>query len=202
MRRCLAITRSLNQCGRLGPWRFFCPEHKRQPVVWLSFLVFTVFAGIASMQSAWWHPKSALPVDAASFSLKMTVRYPGDFRLYLVNASKSSSGTGHIEVASWGDGAPAEDLRVRESFPNLIPGADWSYDVDLFAARKEHSGGSMPLSSFSGYVAIWCDQCARPQGWAFHVPGGNEEWPRDWSSQIPLRQFQYPSEKPGVGSRQ
>ena len=49
MKRCWAITRSLNRCGRIGPWRLFCPEHRKQPIVWLFVLVFTVLAGTASI---------------------------------------------------------------------------------------------------------------------------------------------------------
>lgn len=54
MRRCFGVTRNLNLCGRIGDWRFFCSEHRRQPLVWLFGIVFTVLAGIASIQSAWW----------------------------------------------------------------------------------------------------------------------------------------------------
>lgn len=54
MRRCWGLTRNLHQCGRYGEWRFFCPEHRLQPLIWISFVVFTVLGSIASMQSAWW----------------------------------------------------------------------------------------------------------------------------------------------------
>src|SRR4051794_25740048 len=49
MQRCLGITRNLHRCGRVGNWRIFCHEHRRQPLVWLSFILFTVVGGIASI---------------------------------------------------------------------------------------------------------------------------------------------------------
>jgi hypothetical protein len=39
----------LNRCGRLGRWRLFCPEHRKQPIVWVFVLVFTVVSGTASI---------------------------------------------------------------------------------------------------------------------------------------------------------
>jgi hypothetical protein len=51
MGRCFGVTRNLNRCGRIGDWRLFCTEHKKQPVIWLFVLVFTVIAGTASILS-------------------------------------------------------------------------------------------------------------------------------------------------------
>ena len=53
MRRCLGLTANRNRCLREIEQGFFCPEHRRQPIAWILFLVFTVGAGTASMQSAW-----------------------------------------------------------------------------------------------------------------------------------------------------
>ena len=52
MRQCCGITRNLNRCNRIGEWKFFCREHRRQPLVWLVFIIFTVSAGAASIYSA------------------------------------------------------------------------------------------------------------------------------------------------------
>lgn len=57
MRRCWGLTRNLHRCRRTGQWGFFCDEHRRQPFIWLSFVVFTVLGSIASMQSAWWQTR-------------------------------------------------------------------------------------------------------------------------------------------------
>ena len=53
MRRCLGRTANRNRCLREIPQGLFCTEHRRQPIAWILFLVFTVGAGTASMQSAW-----------------------------------------------------------------------------------------------------------------------------------------------------
>jgi hypothetical protein len=49
--QCYGITKNLNRCGRTGSWRFFCNDHKRQPLMWLSTLLFTVIAGSLSIYS-------------------------------------------------------------------------------------------------------------------------------------------------------
>ena len=49
--RCFGLTKNLNRCQRRGDWRFFCPEHTKQPIVWIVFLVFTIGAGSASIIS-------------------------------------------------------------------------------------------------------------------------------------------------------
>lgn len=51
LRQCHGLTRNLNWCQRTGDWRWFCPEHRKQPIVWATFLVFTIVAGIASIRS-------------------------------------------------------------------------------------------------------------------------------------------------------
>ena len=51
MNRCFGITRNYHRCGRVGNWFMFCPEHCRQPIAWLFFLIFTILAGSASIYS-------------------------------------------------------------------------------------------------------------------------------------------------------
>ncbi len=58
-RQCYGRTRTLRRCARRGSWRFLCEEHKRQPIVFFCFLVFTVFAGLASIYSACWETDDA-----------------------------------------------------------------------------------------------------------------------------------------------
>src|ERR1043166_1242884 len=52
-RRCLGRNRNFRRCSRKGDWRFFCDDHRRQPLGWVFALVFTVIAGTASIHSAW-----------------------------------------------------------------------------------------------------------------------------------------------------
>jgi len=49
--QCFGLTKNLNRCQRRGEWRFFCPEHSKQPIAWIIFLVFTIGAGTASILS-------------------------------------------------------------------------------------------------------------------------------------------------------
>ena len=48
MSRCYGITRNLHRCSRRGDWKLFCHEHKKQPLVGLYVLIFTV-GGTASI---------------------------------------------------------------------------------------------------------------------------------------------------------
>lgn len=86
-RRCWGRTRNLRRCSRTGAWRFFCHDHRYQPLIWFFVLVFTVGGGIASMQSAWFsglnnnlgdQPLSAQalsisPLGVADFRLRFCV---------------------------------------------------------------------------------------------------------------------------------
>jgi hypothetical protein len=56
--RCLALTKNLNRCSRQATRWGFCQEHKKQPLVWLTFAVFTVLSGIASI-----HPYLSDTID-------------------------------------------------------------------------------------------------------------------------------------------
>ena len=55
VRRCWGI-RNWQRCKRFGEWRFYCHDHRRQPLQAL-VLAFTLLASIASIQSAWF-PKA------------------------------------------------------------------------------------------------------------------------------------------------
>jgi len=50
--RCWGLTRSLRRCGRIGSWRFFCKDHRFQPVLALACVVVPMLANIASIYSA------------------------------------------------------------------------------------------------------------------------------------------------------
>lgn len=51
MGRCWGIITNLRRCRRKGDWLLFCHDHKRQWLIWVSFLVFTVGGGLASIVS-------------------------------------------------------------------------------------------------------------------------------------------------------
>jgi len=65
LRQCFGRTRTFRRCGRRGNWKFFCDDHRLQPIVLVSFLVFTVGAGVASIQSAWFPYLWNRPADNA-----------------------------------------------------------------------------------------------------------------------------------------
>jgi hypothetical protein len=64
MAKCFGLTKNLNRCGRVGSWKLFCHEHKKQPVVWLAFLTFTAVGGTASILS-YFLPNTPQPTPVA-----------------------------------------------------------------------------------------------------------------------------------------
>ena len=51
MGRCIGRTRTLHRCGRVGPWRFYCRDHRYQPLH-LCLTLLAVLGAIASI-AAW-----------------------------------------------------------------------------------------------------------------------------------------------------
>src|SRR5947209_8655248 len=51
MKRCCGITKNLRRCQRLGEWKLFRDDHKRQPFVWIFILIFTVISGAIGIYS-------------------------------------------------------------------------------------------------------------------------------------------------------
>jgi hypothetical protein len=49
--KCRGKNKNLRTCGRTGSWRFFCEDHQYQWIILLSFLIFTVWGGGASIYS-------------------------------------------------------------------------------------------------------------------------------------------------------
>ena len=50
-RQCWGLNRNLQRCKRKGCWRLFCHDHRRQPLIWCAFFIFTVLGGTASILS-------------------------------------------------------------------------------------------------------------------------------------------------------
>lgn len=65
MGRCFGIARNLHRCGRIGDWKFFCFEHRLQPILGLFFLLFTIPVGLASIKSTWISPSESKPIKHA-----------------------------------------------------------------------------------------------------------------------------------------
>jgi hypothetical protein len=73
-RRCFGVTHSFHRCARIGDWRFFCSDHRFQPVGWACFAL-TIVAGIAGIQSAWFQRHIATPrvIQAQDFRLRFAI---------------------------------------------------------------------------------------------------------------------------------
>jgi len=55
------FARNLHRCRRTGEWKFFCEDHRKQPLVWLFVGIFTVGAGTASILS-YLRPSPSTPI--------------------------------------------------------------------------------------------------------------------------------------------
>jgi hypothetical protein len=114
MRRCLGITRNLHRCGRIGAWRLFCYEHRWQPLVWLSFIVFTVAAGTAQLYSTWWPQTQSDPEILRRQQRLEGLQTGGDsyayFMLYYFDLQESIAR--NIVVIRRGE-YPLYDVRIR-----------------------------------------------------------------------------------------
>lgn len=93
MRQCYGLTRNFHRCGREGDWRWFCPEHRRQPIVWLSFILFTVVAGTASIYSAWFSGESATLREEIGRVREVTETERQTFRSLSAELEATFSGT-------------------------------------------------------------------------------------------------------------
>jgi hypothetical protein len=54
----------------------FCVDHRYQPLIWITFVVFTVFAGTASIQSAWFPNLFRAPSEQARLDIDVIPMRP------------------------------------------------------------------------------------------------------------------------------
>jgi hypothetical protein len=181
MQHCFGITRTLHRCSRTGNWRFFCNDHRRQPLVWTSFLVFTVVAGLSSIYSAWWRggasgtvtqtgqvmPLLPAPSPTARLDAALLLRYDG-FYIRVVNASRITATGVNVAVVTWRVGAPAADVRQDISVHNLPPTDESEFRVDLTPARFGREPDTKSL--YSGYFIVSSNESSGPRMWAFSIP--------------------------------
>lgn len=50
-KQCFGINKNLRRCQRKGNWKFFCHDHRFQPLIWFSFFIFSALGGTASILS-------------------------------------------------------------------------------------------------------------------------------------------------------
>ncbi len=136
-RRCLGRTKSLARCGRTGKWRFFCYDHRRQWVSFLSFFVFTAAAGVASLYSVlspiFLQPESKGALsgfDAAFYGLKIgdTAEAVSNVQLPRVGLD----GIGTHRTLSWRmpNGNVLTSTYEGEKNRIVLLSVDWSYSHD------------------------------------------------------------------------
>jgi|GEM_PF-3780255 len=193
--RCLGINRNLHRCTRSIEGRLFCYDHRRQPIVWIFFVIFTVIAGSASIYSAFQgailskagdklitdnkneypttHEKSAH--ELADVSLRFV--YPKSPALILVNHSAVIAKNIKWAVALWN-----MDLPDRND-PLPIP-------VSTFDWIKPHDEGGpenlfySPLLSpllkqgnrLFGSVSLDCPGCERGRTYIVYIVWGDSGW--------------------------
>jgi hypothetical protein len=188
MQHCFGITRTLRRCSRTGNWRFFCDDHRRQPLVWASFLIFTVVAGLSSIYSAWWRGDRAS--TTAHLDATLLLRYDG-FYIRVVNASRITATSINVAVVSWRVGAPAVDVHQDISVHNLPPGDESEFRIDLTPARFGQEPDTEHL--YSGYFVVASSESSAPRMWAFSIPvdtfnivGRDGRWPfAEFNAELP-----------------
>lgn len=193
--RCLGINRNLHRCNRSNEGHLFCYDHRRQPIVWICFIVFTVIAGCASIYSAF---QGAIPDKTSDMSVvenkntHVTVHekgvreladvslrfvYPKSPSLVLVNQSAVIAKNIKWAFALWN-----MDLTERND-PLPIP-------VGTFDWIKPHNQGG-PQNLFDtpsvspllkqgdrlfGSVSLDCPECERGKTYIVYIDWGNSGW--------------------------
>ena len=140
MKRCLGITRNLTRCNRMGEWKLFCEEHKRQPLVWVIFIVFTVIAGTASIYSALQPARTEIhhvPASRAPESGQHVTVAPTEAQIIAQRAYVGVSDADLSDVT----GAAAPTVAVNIKNTGLTPAYDltWraTFAVTEFPITKE-----------------------------------------------------------------
>jgi hypothetical protein len=192
--RCLGINRNLRRCNRTIEGHLFCIDHRRQPIVWIFVLIFTVFAGIASIYSAIQGANQRKAEDSVAENnnehsstnetgdqelADVTLRfvYPKSPALILVNNSEVIAKNIKWSVALWN-----MDLPDRND-PLPIP-------VSTFDWIKPHNEGG-PQNLFNtrivspllkqgnrlfGSVSLDCPKCKRGRTYIVRITWGVGGW--------------------------
>lgn len=128
-RRCLGITKNLNRCSREGYWLCFCQDHNKQPIIWLSFLIFTVVAGTASIYSAFFSNNNNVTNDQLNISNEIdnyavSCKFSGQSKnqKYWLNASYELFKKQQFEVYRWIDNGKytLEIINLSNCIPKYV----------------------------------------------------------------------------------
>lgn len=193
--RCLGINRNLRRCNRTVEGHLFCYNHRRQPIVWIFILIFTVIAGSASIYSALQGtnqrkannkivPENKIEYPPANergaqelADVTLRLIYPRSPALVLVNNSDVIAKNTKWSVALWN-----MDLQDRND-PLPIP-------VNTYDWIKPHDEGG-PQNLFNtrlvspllkqgnrlfGSVALDCPKCKRGRTYIVKITWGSSGW--------------------------
>lgn len=127
----------------------------------------------------------------------------GGFFVRVANNGDAVAHNVHVEVVSWGNGAPEANIQTIKRFPDMPPGYDTRVHVDLFDTGTQISrSNEMVRASSSGYIVVTCSNCEVAKSWAFYIPEeGSELWSETSpytgnKSSWPLAEFDFATEKP------
>jgi hypothetical protein len=134
--------------------------------------------------------------------LKLVSRIMGS-RVYLINTGDDVARDITLDFVCWRPGAPGPDREETYPVRDLIPHSDVMLDIDF---RNPHMDADykdkLPTC---GYFAVSSSGMARPKGWAFWLPGSDEDHEKlqelgyGGTDPWPIVPFQYPEDKPNWG---
>jgi hypothetical protein len=171
MQQCLGRTQTFRRCKNKGQWRFFCDKHRYQPLVWISFFVFTIVAGLftiwGGLSKFYYELWPSRPPETAHLHAEVLLRYDG-FYVRVVNTGRITATGINVKIVTWRVGAPAADVRQDTPVHNLPPGDENEFQIILTPARF---GGDLDTTSlYSGYIVVSSTESSAPQTWAFSIP--------------------------------
>ena len=193
--RCLGVNRNLRRCNRSVEGHLFCSDHRRQPIVWIFVLIFTVIAGSASIYSALQGAKQRKADDiivtdnkkeyppiskkSAQELADVTLRfvYPKSPALILVNNSGAIAKNIKWSVALWN-----MDLQDRnDPLPSPVSTFDWIKPHDEGGPQNLFSTQIVsPLlkqgNRLYGSVALDCPECKRGRSYIVKITWGDGGW--------------------------
>jgi hypothetical protein len=185
MQQCFGLTRTLRRCGRRGSWRFFCDDHRRQPVAWIFFLVFTVIAGTASIYSAWFtgidkEGTASLNLQASGTAkpdVFLRLVYPRAPALILINHSSAVARDIKYAVAVWNMDLPNR----ADPLPIPISTFDWIRPFNESGPSSIFGSPSVaqllrPGDRLFGYIFISCPDSTRDRGFIVYIVWGEGGW--------------------------
>lgn len=107
----------------------------------------------------------------------------------------------YVDVLSWQHGAPGPEIRETCPVRDLIPDADFTFNVKLQALQGpwEYIENRLQQPT-SGYIAATCSNCDHPKAWAFYVPGQGSKEEESFLKvdPWPMVEFGYQWHKPRV----